>query len=458
MHIVVLGGSPKGSKSVTMQYVNYIKSAAPNHSFSEYYPAANIKELESDITALQSVTDEIQRADVVLWAFPLFYGLVHSSYKRFIELVFLNDLTKAFSGKHCAILATSIRFFDHTAIEYIRGISEDMGMIVDEVYSAHMNDLLKNDGQKQCRLFFDEWVRKTTANINLGRQSAPINAELHRIVIDEKSAAMPLHKAKLGLVTESGESENLDDMVLAMKKEFTHVEFFDLSKMKIAGGCRGCLKCGYANQCVYDGKDDIIDTYRKLKECDVIIFSGTIKDRYLSAKWKTFIDRWFFTTHIPFLDKKVIGFMIAGPLKQIPNLRTLFSDFFEAHGLTIGGFVTDENPEKVSQEIRDLAAVLDSYYQNGYHPPRRFPGEYGHIVFRDEIFGGLKDVFAADHKYYKKHGLYNFPQKNWKQRFMTTIMYFAMKLPFVRKEIQNNMPDYMISSLARIRHVADKNF
>jgi multimeric flavodoxin WrbA len=51
----------------------------------------------------------------VLWAFPLYYLLVASQYKRFIELIFENNSTAAFKGKYAAVLTTSINFYDHTA-------------------------------------------------------------------------------------------------------------------------------------------------------------------------------------------------------------------------------------------------------------------------------------------------------------------------------------------------------
>lgn len=452
MKIVVLGGSPKGAKSVTMQYVNYLKVNALEHSFIEYYVTTSIQSIETDNDMLQKIAGDIQKADAVLWAFPLYYGLVHGSYKRFIELIWEKEIAEAFRGKHCSILTTSIHFFDHTAIEYIRGISEDLGMIVDEVYSAAMDDLLEGDGKTQCKLFFEQWMKKTAENIRTGRLSLPIVLEQTRFSLDENQTVIPRNDISLGLVTESGISENLDNMVGAMTKEFAQVELFDLSKIKIAGGCLGCLKCGYDNQCVYEGKDDVIDTYRKLKNCDVIIFAGTIKDRYLSARWKTFIDRFFFTTHIPFWDQKVIGFIISGPLRQIPSMRELLTGFFEADGLTIGGIVTDESGN-ITQQIHGLASTLESYVQSGYRPPRQFLGEAGHKIFRDEIFGGLKGVFAADHKYYKKNGLYDFPQRNRRKRLTTALMYIAMKLPFIRKEIQCNMADYMIKPYESMNHL-----
>jgi len=36
----------------------------------------------------------------------------------------------------------------------------------------------------------------------------------------------------------------------------------------------------------------------------------------------------------------------------------------------------------------------------------------GMKIFRDEIYGGLKIIFRADHRNYKKTGVYDFPQKN----------------------------------------------
>jgi len=442
MNIVVLGGSPKCAKSITMQYVNYLKVNNKDHNFVEYYIASNIGKIEQDKSFLEKIMSDIKNADTILWAFPLYFGLVNGQYKRFIEIIFENN-TGALHGKHCAILATSIHFFDHTAIEYIRGISEDLGMIVDEVHSAVMDDLLKESGKEQFELFFKEWIKKVENNLQAGRLSAPINWEPTSFSYDKNNLVSPRTNIKLGLVTESGNSENLDTMVDAFSKEFAEIEIFDLSEIKIAGGCLGCLKCGYDNKCVYEGKDDVIDVYRKLKECDVIVFCGTVKDRYLSSIWKTFIDRMFFTTHIPFFSGKIIAFIISGPLRQHPNLRDLLTGFFETHKTTVGGFVTDEDYNTIEQ-IQGLATTLESYHKNGYRPPCQFLGDAGHRIFRDEIYAGLKGIFVADHKYYQKHSLYDFPQKKLKKRILSTIMYGMLKIPFIRENIQQNMADYMI--------------
>ena len=62
-------------------------------------------------------------ADGVLWAFPVYTFLVHAHYKRFIELV-LERGASGFPGQIRGSDVHSIRFFDHTAHNYIHAICE----------------------------------------------------------------------------------------------------------------------------------------------------------------------------------------------------------------------------------------------------------------------------------------------------------------------------------------------
>ena len=85
MKVIVLNGSPKGELSVTMQYVHYLQKVFPENEFRFIAVAQKIKKLEADKNAFLQVIGEIATADAVLWAFPLYYLLVASQYKRFIE-------------------------------------------------------------------------------------------------------------------------------------------------------------------------------------------------------------------------------------------------------------------------------------------------------------------------------------------------------------------------------------
>jgi multimeric flavodoxin WrbA len=98
----------------------------------------------------------------------------------------------------------------------------------------------------------------------------------------------------------------------------------DLHDVNIKGGCLGCLRCGFNNECAYTGKDGYIDFYNgKLKTAGIIMFAGSIRDRYLSSNWKLFFNRSFFNAHTPSLVGKQFGFIVCRPLSQVPNLRQI---------------------------------------------------------------------------------------------------------------------------------------
>jgi hypothetical protein len=56
-------------------------------------------------------------------------------------------------------------------------------------------------------------------------------------------------------------------------------------------------------------------------------------------------------------------------------------------------------------------------------------------VLRDDVWGKLRFPFQADHRFYKNHGVYDFPQRDYKARMMATILRFLTKIPNLRKEI-----------------------
>ena len=128
MKIMVLNGSPKGSVSVTMQYVAYMQKKFPAHEYRIFNVALDIRKIEKDDAVFGGIIDAVRTADLVLWAFPLYFMLVPSQYKRFIELVFERHAEEAFSGKYTASLSTSIHFFDYTAHAYVHAICDDLGM------------------------------------------------------------------------------------------------------------------------------------------------------------------------------------------------------------------------------------------------------------------------------------------------------------------------------------------
>jgi len=88
MIVTCICGSPKGAKSVTMQYANYLQLKYPEHSFNFIHAAQYIERFERNTEYFEKALEKIKQAELVLWVFPLYILNVHSGLKRFIELVF----------------------------------------------------------------------------------------------------------------------------------------------------------------------------------------------------------------------------------------------------------------------------------------------------------------------------------------------------------------------------------
>ena len=130
MKITVLSGSPKGEDSVTLQYVRYLQKSFPDHDYRVFHVAQQIRKLERDEAAFRGIMDRVAESAAVIWAFPLYYCLVCSQYKRFIELIFAGGREEAFGGFYALTLSTPGHFFDHTATTYLNGFSVYAAMTV----------------------------------------------------------------------------------------------------------------------------------------------------------------------------------------------------------------------------------------------------------------------------------------------------------------------------------------
>jgi len=292
MKIVVLNGSPKGDVSVTMQYVAYLRKKFPDHTYEIFNIAHQIKKIEKDTAAWNNIIDSIRSADLVFWAFPLYYLLVCSQYKRFIELIFERGAQDAFAGKYAASLSTSIHFFDQTAHAYIHAVSDDLGMKYLGFYSAEMMDLLKEEDRKRLEKFIFLLFTAVQEKIPVQPENAPLIPSSFAYVPGKEPKTVQAGTKKVVIVTDDdGSSPNLAAMTGRLSSGFSGpVEIINLHGLDIRGGCLGCCQCGYDNTCVYtDGYIDFFNN--KLVPADIIIMAGSVHDRFLSSAWKQFLDR-----------------------------------------------------------------------------------------------------------------------------------------------------------------------
>ena len=84
MNVLIINGSPKGRWSVTLKTAQYLEKLHPEHAFHYIDVGAHIHALERDFTPAAA---ELQRADLVLFTYPVYTFLAPAQLHRFLELM-----------------------------------------------------------------------------------------------------------------------------------------------------------------------------------------------------------------------------------------------------------------------------------------------------------------------------------------------------------------------------------
>jgi len=450
--ITVLNGSPKGEIGVTLQYVKYIQKKHPDCEFAVFHIGREIKNIERKPERFARIVEEVADSDGVLWCTPVYLLLVPSQLKRFIELIFERGAEDAFKDKYGTTITTSAHFYDHTAHNYIQAVCEDLEMRYVDGFSAEFNDLLRPDERIQLLNFAERFFRYIEKKEPTSKAFMSVSREMPEYVPGEIDDVPRTNNKRIILVTDStaGDS-NLERMTdVFIRSVPGEVELINLNEMDLRGGCLGCLGCVYDGVCVY--KDDMMDVFQgKLMHADAIIYAGSIKDRYLSSRWKMFFDRMFFNGHRPVFGGKQTGWIISGPLKQIPNLRQVLEALSENPRMSTVGIVTDECEDsgQTTLLLKGLADQIMWGLEVGFSRPPTFLGVGGHRVLRDLIYS-MRGVLKADHEFYKENHLYDFPQKDLKLLAMNIMFYSIMRIPSLRSKMYKEANKRMIGPLEKV--------
>lgn len=442
MKIAILNGSPKGDESVTMQYIHYIQKKHPEHEYKILNVAYEIKKLETDEDKFNEVVNEIDISDGIIWGFPVYVMLVCSQFKRFIELIWEKSVENVFKDKYTILLSTSIHFYDHTAQNYIHAVCDDLNMRYFGYFPADSWDLLYPDRRSRWLYLAEKFFEAFKNQEITSKSYQPLNYrdfEYNPKKVKNEKLKLDTKGKKIIILTDDiSDESNLGKMVNRLFSYFLNgVELINIYEIDIKGPCIGCTKCGYSHECFYqDGFRDF--WINKLMKADVVIFAGTINDRFLSSRWKLIYDRSFFNNHTPTLIKKQIGYVISGPVSQNANLKEILQAHVESQNANLLGFITDEfgSSEEIDELLYIFAKKAIDFSIANYIKPKTFLGEGALKIFRDDVYGRNRFVFLADHEYYQKHGIYDtFPQNNERAKRLNEKLIPLMKIDKVRNKI-----------------------
>ena len=448
MEILVINGSPKGKHSVTLQTTNYLQILFPEHHFEILHAGQTIKALERDFSPAIAA---VEKADVLLFSYPVYTFIAPSQLHRFIEL--LKEAAPDLTGKYASQISTSKHFYDVTAHRYIQDNCDDLGLRYVRGLSADMDDLTTEKGRKEA-VDFLKYLCWSVENGICEPAAKPLPAPIHA----------PVHVPDMPAVEKTGDvvivadlradDTQLRDMIARFRAVFPRkTRVVNIREYPFRGGCLGCFNCAVSGKCVYtDGFDDYLR--QEIQTADAIVYAFSIQDHSMGARFKMYDDRQFCNGHRTVTIGMSVGYLISGDLSREENLRTIIESRAQVGSNYLAGIATDE--QNTDTSIDHLCARLTYALDNRYLPPQNFYGIGGMKVFRDLIWL-MQGMMKADHRFYKAHGQYDFPQKQWPKMLAMYGVGFLLSNKKLKAKMGSAMTDGMLMPYNKVLENARKN-
>ncbi len=441
MKICILNGSPKGNYSITLQTARYLAKKFPEDTFETVHVGQKLKALERDFSEAKAA---IEKSELLLFVYPVYTFIAPYQMHRFIEL--LKEAGLALSEKYAAQLSTSKHFYDVTAQTYIKENCADLGLRYVGGLSADMDDLTTEKGQKEA-LDFWNYVHFCVKK--------DIFEPISTVVSEKRNYASSLSAVpkRDGFDTVIVTNAEKDDVSLAaMIEDFRAVypyqtRVINIADYPFAGGCLGCFNCAGDGVCIYkDGFDRFLR--EKIQTASAIVYAFTIRDHSMGASFKRYDDRQFCNGHRTVTMGMPMGYLVNGELSREANLRMIIEGRCDVGHNFLAGCASD------AKGIEALAEKLSYALEHQYVPPQTFYGIGGLKIFRDLIYL-MRGMMKADHKFYKKHGFYDFPQKKQGTVLKMKLVGGLITNPKIKAKLGNRMNEGMLAPYQKVLDAAE---
>ena len=440
MKILVINGSPKGEASVTLQTLRYLQIKFPAHDFRVLHAGQKIKALEKDFSEAHAA---LEACELILFSYPVYTFIAPYQLHRFLELVKASGI--CLQGKFATQLSTSKHFYDVTAHRYIQDCCADLELKYIRGLSADMDDLTTEQGRREAEDFLrfavysvEHDIYETASACRYQPANKPVQVPACE---DEKSGDVVI-------ITDCRpEDTQLAAMIARFRAVFPRkTRLFNLWDFPFRGGCLGCFNCAISGKCIYkDGFDDCLR--QEVQTAEAMVYAFTVKDHSMGARFKLYDDRQFCNGHRTVTMGMPVGYLVSGDYSREFNLQMIIEGRAQVGHNYLAGVATDEQDPNSS--IDTMAQKLQYALENRYVPPQNFYGIGGMKIFRDLIWL-MQGMMRADHKFYKAHGQYDFPQK---QRGKMLAMYLVgalMANPKLKAKAGSAMTDGMLMPYRKV--------
>lgn len=437
MKFLVINGSPKGKYSCTLQTFLYLEKVFNKQVFDVLHVGQKIKTLEKDFSV---ALEKIKEADAIIFSYPVYTFLAPSQLHKFIELLKINNVS--LESKFVTQISTSKHFYDMTAHKYIEENCYDLKAKYVKGLSLDMEDLTKKSGQKDIVNFFDFFIH--SINNNIYEQIKTLNASFEKEYIPLNNHTNKDESKEVVIVCDLKED---DTKLSVMIEDFQNAlpyksRIVNIDKFEFQGGCLGCFNCAGDGKCIYKDNFDVF-LRENIQKSDAIVIAFTIKDHSMGARFKMYDDRQFCNGHRTVTEGMPFAYIINGDYENEHNLKTIVEARAEVGHNYLAGVIQD------AETLKSTISKLDYAIKNKYVLPRNFYGVGGMKIFRDLIWI-MRGIMKADHVYYKKHGVYDFPQKKRGQMMLMCLLGSMVRNKKIKAKMGNKFNEGMIAPYKKV--------
>ena len=310
---------------------------------------------------------------------------------------------------------------------------------------------LSEQGQKEAEEFFDYVIFNVENNfyekeVKINSLATLTNAEVIECT-DKKTG-------DIVIVTDCDDSdETLKNMIARFRAKCTkNTRIVNIKDYPFKGGCLGCFNCAVSGECVYkDGFSEILRN--DLQKADAIIYAFTIKDHSMGHLFKMYDDRQFCNGHRSVTMGMPVGYLVNGYYSEEENLRMIIEGRSQVGGNFLCGVATNEYD--TDTQIDKLAETLEYAISGKLTMPSNFLGVGGMKIFRDLVYQ-MRGMMKADHKFYKEHNQYDFPQKQWPRMLAMYLVGGMLSSDKIKSKMGNAMNDGMLMPYNKLFEQMDK--
>ena len=445
MNFLIINGSPKGRYSCTLHTLLYLQKIYKEHNFDILDVGKQIKSLEKDFS---KAIDMINNCDAIIFSYPVYTFIAPSQLHRFIELLKENNVN--LENKFVTQVTTSKHFYDMTAHKYIEENCYDLKMKYIKGLSLDMEDLLDKNKQEDIIKFFEFVISSVNNDIY---ESIPQKEDKNPpLYIPQFEEVSKQEGHEVVLVADLKEDDiNLKNMIEDFKATLKYpIRIVNIRDFKFFGGCIGCFNCAGSGKCIYkDGFDSFLRD--EIQGGSAIVIAFTIKDHSMGARFKMYDDRQFCNGHRTVTEGMPFAYLINGDYYGEHNLKTIVEARAEVGHNYLAGVGLDKD------SIIKTAKKLEYAIENNYVLPRNFYGVGGMKIFRDLIWV-MRGIMKADHVFYKKHGVYDFPQKQRGRMMLMCLLGSLIRNPKISKKMGNKFNEGMIAPYKKVLEKVGKKY